>query len=61
MLVVQGLDDTAAPPGNGHALRAAVGERAQVVDIPESGHFLLLEQPEPVFEAVLNFLTSDQQ
>ena len=61
MLVVQGLDDTAAPPGNGHALRAAVGERAQVVDIPEAGHFLPLEQPEPVFEAVLNFLTSDHQ
>ena len=60
MLVVQGLDGTAAPPSNGHALRA-VGERAQVVDIPEAGHFLQLEQPELVFEAVFNALTSDQR
>lgn len=61
MLVVQGLDDTAAPPGNGHALRATVGGRAQVVDIPQAGHFLPLEKPEPVFEAVLKFITSDQR
>jgi pimeloyl-ACP methyl ester carboxylesterase len=60
MLVVQGLDDTAAPPGNGHALRAAVGDRVQVIDIAQAGHFLPLEQPEPVFQAVLKFITSIQ-
>ncbi len=61
MLVVQGLDDDAAPPGNGHALRDSLGDRVQLVDIPRAGHFMLLEQPEPVFEAVFNFVTSDRR
>ena len=56
MLVVQGLDDNAAPPGNGYALRDAVGDRVQVVDIPGAGHFMILEQPDAVHEAVLRFL-----
>jgi hypothetical protein len=29
--------------------------------LPEAGHFLPLEQLEPVFEAVHNFLTADQR
>ena len=29
VLVVQGVDDDAAPPGNGYALRDALGDRAQ--------------------------------
>lgn len=61
MLVVQGLDDTAAPPGNGYALRDAVGARAQVVDIPEAGHFLPLEQPDQVFAAVRQFVASHRR
>lgn len=56
MLVVQGLDDDAAPPSNGHALRDALGDRVALVDIPRAGHFLLLEQPEPVFVAVSSFI-----
>ena len=46
LLVIQGLDDEAAPPGNGHALREQLGERVRLVDLPRAGHFLLLEQPE---------------
>jgi pimeloyl-ACP methyl ester carboxylesterase len=56
LLVIQGLDDEAAPPGNGHALREQLGERVQVVDLPHAGHFLLLEQPEAVARAVSEFL-----
>jgi pimeloyl-ACP methyl ester carboxylesterase len=56
MLVVQGLDDDAAPPGNGYALRHALAERVQLVDIPRAGHFMILEQPEAVFQAVLKFI-----
>ncbi|MBP0112838.1 alpha/beta fold hydrolase [Bradyrhizobium vignae] len=56
MLVVQGLDDDAAPPGNGHALRNTLGNRVTLVDIPQAGHFMLLEQPEPVFDAVRDFI-----
>src|SRR5262250_3263667 len=56
LLVIQGLDDEAAPPRNGHALREQLGERVRVVDLPDAGHFLLLEQPEAVARAVSEFL-----
>jgi len=56
LLVIQGLDDDVAPPGNGHALREQLGERVRVVDLPRAGHFLLLEQPEAVAQAVTEFL-----
>jgi pimeloyl-ACP methyl ester carboxylesterase len=59
LLVIQGLDDEAAPPGNGHALREQLGERVRVVDIPHAGHFMLLEQPEAVARAVSEFLSAD--
>src|SRR3954469_13080913 len=58
LLVIQGLDDEAAPPGNGHALREQFGERVQVIDLPRAGHFLLLEQPEAVTRAVAEFIGS---
>jgi pimeloyl-ACP methyl ester carboxylesterase len=56
LLVIQGLDDEAAPPGNGHALREQFGERVRVIDLPRAGHFLLLEQPEAVSRAVAEFV-----
>jgi pimeloyl-ACP methyl ester carboxylesterase len=56
LLVIQGLDDEAAPPENGHALCEQFGERVRVVDLPHAGHFLLLEQPEAVARAVSEFL-----
>ena len=59
LLVIQGLDDVAAPPANGHALREQLGERVRVVDLPDAGHFLLLEQPEAVARAVSQFLGAD--
>jgi pimeloyl-ACP methyl ester carboxylesterase len=59
LLVIQGLDDEVAPPGNGHALREQWGERVRVVDLPDAGHFLLLEQPEAVARAVSEFLGAD--
>jgi pimeloyl-ACP methyl ester carboxylesterase len=56
LLVIQGLDDEAAPPANGHALRDQLGERVKQVDIPRAGHFLVLEQPDAVIAAVTNFI-----
>jgi len=56
LLVIQGLDDAAAPPGNGHALREQLGERVRVIDLPDAGHFLLLEQSAAVARAVSEFL-----
>src|SRR5215472_9368696 len=59
LLVIQGLDDEAAPPGNGHALHEQSGERVRVVDLPHAGHFMLLEQPDAVARAVSKFLGAD--
>jgi len=59
LLVIQGLDDEVAPPGNGHALREQLGERVRVVDLPHAGHFLVLEQPQAVARAVSEFLDAD--
>ena len=56
LLVIQGLDDAAAPPANGHALRDQVGERVRLLDIPRAGHFVIVEQPDPVIAAVTNFI-----
>ena len=59
LLVIQGLDDDVAPPGNGHALREQLGERVRVVDLPHAGHFLVLEQPQAVARTVSEFLVAD--
>jgi len=56
LLVIQGLDDIIAPPGNGHALQDQLGERVQVVDIPRAGHFVIVEQPDRVVAAVTDFI-----
>jgi pimeloyl-ACP methyl ester carboxylesterase len=56
LLVVQGLDDRLAPPGNGRALRDQLGERVNLVEIPNAGHALLFEQPKVVTEAIIAFL-----
>jgi len=56
LLVIQGLDDEAAPPGNGHALREQFDERVRVIDLPRAGHFLVLEQPEAVTRAIAEFV-----
>jgi pimeloyl-ACP methyl ester carboxylesterase len=55
-LVVQGLKDRVAPPQHGRAFREQLGSRVQVADIPDAGHMLFLEQPEPVADAVVSFL-----
>jgi len=60
LLVIQGLDDEVAPPGNGHALRKQFGERVRVIDLPRAGHFLPLEQPEAVTRAVAGFVGAAQ-
>jgi pimeloyl-ACP methyl ester carboxylesterase len=48
MLVIQGLDDVIAPPGNGRVLRDRFGARVTLIDIPHAGHALLFEQPERI-------------
>jgi pimeloyl-ACP methyl ester carboxylesterase len=45
-----------SPPGNDWALHDQVGDRVRVVDIAQTGYFLVLEQPQAVAEAVTAFL-----
>ncbi len=56
MLVVQGLQDRIAPPGNGRALKEAFDDRVTLVEVDGAGHALLPEQPDAVAEAVITFL-----
>ncbi len=56
MLAVQPADDRLAVPANADALVQAVGDRVEVVVIPDAGHALLPEQPEAVAETVIAWL-----
>lgn len=56
MLAVQPADDRLAVPANADALAEAVGDRVEVVVIPNAGHALLPEQPEAVAQTVIGWL-----
>jgi pimeloyl-ACP methyl ester carboxylesterase len=56
MLILQGAEDRMAPPANGHALRSELGTRARVIDVPQAGHLLPLEQPALVRDHIIEFL-----
>jgi pimeloyl-ACP methyl ester carboxylesterase len=56
LLVVQGLQDTVAPPQNGRLIKQEFATRAELVEIDGAGHGLLPEQPEQLTQAVLAFL-----
>ena len=56
MLAVQPADDQLAVPANADALVEAVGDRVEVMVIPNAGHALLPEQPEAVAETVIGWL-----
>jgi pimeloyl-ACP methyl ester carboxylesterase len=58
VLVVQGLDDVLAPPANGRELVARLGSRATLVEIENSGHAMLPEQPLVVAHALIDFFGS---
>jgi pimeloyl-ACP methyl ester carboxylesterase len=55
-LVIQGLDDEAAPIANGHLLKQELGDRVTLVDIPGAGHLQPLEAPGPVVDAIKAFV-----
>lgn len=60
VLVVQGTADVVAPPSNGRALAAELGERVRVVEVVDAGHALLVERPDEVADAVLAFLVEQE-
>ncbi len=58
VLIVQGLADVSAPPGNGRLLKEEVGDRATLVELEGIDHALAVEDPEAVADVVLTFLRS---
>jgi pimeloyl-ACP methyl ester carboxylesterase len=60
LLVIQGLQDTVAPPDNGHMMKAEMGDRVELIDIDGAGHAMLPEQPEKIAEAVIAFARKQQ-
>lgn len=59
MLVIQGLQDRVAPPGNGRLLAA---ERAGVrlVELDGAGHAMLPERPVQIADALIDFLATHE-
>ena len=57
MLVIQGRHDRVAPPANGRWLRERFRERVQLVELANSGHALLPEEPGEIVEAIERFTT----
>ncbi len=56
VLIVQGAEDVAAPPANGHLLQAEIGACATLVDLPGIGHAVGVECPDVVARVVLRYL-----
>ncbi len=55
LLVIQGLQDTVAPPENGRMMKAELGDRVELLDIDGAGHALLPKQPEKIAAAIIAF------
>lgn len=60
ILVIQGLDDKTAVPENGIILKKDNEERVTLVNIENSGHFMVYERPQQVAETIISFLSSFQ-
>lgn len=56
ILDLQAEDDTVAPRKFAGVLKAALGDRVQVVVIPHAGHALIPEQPQAVARAIAAFM-----
>jgi pimeloyl-ACP methyl ester carboxylesterase len=57
-LVIQGLDDRSAVPENGTLLKKEQGERVKLVNLKDTGHFMVYQQPQRVAEEIILFLSS---
>jgi len=56
ILVIQGMLDRIAPPENARALYDEFGERIEIVELQNTGHAVLFEQPNAVTQAIVSFL-----
>jgi len=56
MLIVQGLEDSTAPIGNGRQMKEVYGDRVTLVEIPDAGHLMGFEKPQETAAAIIEFL-----
>ena len=56
MLVIQGLQDRIAPPGNGRDLKTNYPDRVTLVEIDGAGHAALVEHPARIADETVLFL-----
>jgi pimeloyl-ACP methyl ester carboxylesterase len=56
MLVIQGLQDKVAPPGNGRDLKASYPARVTLVEIDGAGHAVVVEHPGRLADETVRFL-----
>jgi pimeloyl-ACP methyl ester carboxylesterase len=56
MLVIQGLQDKVAPPGNGRDLKASYPDRVTLIEIDGAGHAIVVEEPARIAEETVRFL-----
>lgn len=56
MLIIQGLDDTTAPVGNGRQMQETYGDRVTLVEIEGAGHLMGFEKPHETAAAIIDFL-----
>jgi pimeloyl-ACP methyl ester carboxylesterase len=59
VLIVQGAEDVAAPPANGHLLKTEIGDRAALVDLPGIGHAIGVEGHDLVARVILRHLAGE--
>lgn len=57
MLVIQGLDDKSAVPENGRILKKDNKDRVKLVNIENTGHFMIYEQPKKVADEIISYLS----
>jgi pimeloyl-ACP methyl ester carboxylesterase len=57
MLVIQGLQDKVAPPGNGRDLKANYRDRVTLVEIDGAGHGIVVEHPVRIADEIAKFVT----
>lgn len=58
MLVIQGLQDKIAPPGNGRDLKTNYPNRVTLVEIDGAGHGVVVEHPERIAEEAVRFFSA---
>jgi pimeloyl-ACP methyl ester carboxylesterase len=56
VLIVQGLCDVSAPVGNGRLLKSEIGDRATLVELPDIGHAMPVEDPQAIADVVIFYL-----